>query len=153
MNHEIKILLYIIVGIAYLFSRLYKKELKKQKEQQINKKPLSRKTAEDIFRDLQKTLDIPGLNSPEEPILKPVSQTVKERKIDDKTLRAQKLFISKSESKLKHYRPIQASKLKREDTEETFHHQTTVESEYGPKIDFEPRKAMIFSEILKRPQY
>ncbi len=148
MNHEVKILLYIIIGVAYLFSRLYKKELKKQNEKKINKRPISSRTAEDIFRDLQKTLNLPT-----EEFAKPITQTVKERKIDDKLSRAQKIFISESESKLKHYKPIQASKLKKKDNVETFHHQTIVEEEYGPKIDFEPRKAMIFSEILKRPQY
>ena len=149
MSHEIKILLYIIIGIAYLFSRMYKKELKKQNQKKINKRPVSSKTAKDIFRDLQKTLNLPSEES-----LKPsVGQTVKERKIDDKLSRAQKIFVSASESKLKHYKPIQASKLKKKDDAETFHHQTVVEEEYGPKIDFEPRKAMIFSEILKKPQY
>ncbi len=148
MNHEVKILLYIIIGVAYLFSRMYKKELKKQNQKKINKRPISSRTAEDIFRDLQKTLNLPT-----EELSKPITQTVKERKIDDKLSRAQKIFISASESKLKHYKPIQASKLKKKDDAETFHHQTIVEEEYGPKIDFEPRKAMIFSEILKRPQY
>jgi hypothetical protein len=148
LNHEVKILLYIIIGVAYLFSRLYKKELKKQNQKKINKRPVSSKTAEDIFRDLQKTLNLPT-----EDIAKPIAQTVKERKIDDKLSRAQKIFISASESKLKHYKPIQSSKLKKKDDAETFHHQTIVEEEYGPKIDFEPRKAMIFSEILKKPQY
>jgi hypothetical protein len=148
LNHEIKILLYIIIGIAYLFSRMYKKELKKQNEKKINKRPISSKTAEDIFRDLRNTLNLPSEES-----IKPVNQTVKERKVDDKLSRAQKIFISASESKMKHYKPIQASKLKKKDDAETFHHQTIVEVEYGPKIDFEPRKAMIFSEILKKPQY
>jgi hypothetical protein len=148
LNHEVKILLYIIIGIAYLFSRMYKKELKKQNQKQVNKRPVGSKTAEDIFRELQKTLNLPT-----EEVSKPLPQTVKERKIDDKLSRAQKIFISASESKLKHYKPIQASKLKKKDDAETFHHQTIVEEEHGPNIEFEPRKAMIFSEILKRPQY
>ena len=148
MNHEVKILLYIIIGIAYLFSRMYKKELKKQNQKQLNKRPVGSRTAEDIFRELQKTLNLPT-----EELAKPVSQTVKERKIDDKLSRAQKIFISASESKLKHYKPIQASKLKKKEDAESFKEHTIVEEEYGPNIEFEPRKAMIFSEILKRPQY
>ena len=148
MNHEVKILLYIIIGIVYLFSRLYKKELKKQNQKQLNKRPVSSKTAEDIFRELQKTLNLPT-----DELSKPLNQTVKERKLDDKLSRAQKIFISASESKLKHYKPIQASKLKKKEDAATFHHQTIVEQEYGPNLEFEPRKAMIFSEILKKPQY
>ena len=127
---------------------MYKKELKKQNQKQLNKRPVGSKTADDIFRELQKTLNLPT-----EEVSKPIPQTVKERKTDDKLNRAQKIFISASESKLKHYKPIQASKLKKKDDAETFHHQTIVEEEYGPNIEFEPRKAMIFSEILKRPQY
>lgn len=148
MNHEVKILLYIIIGIAYLFSRMYKKELKKQNQKQLNKRPVGSKTADEIFRELQKTLNLPT-----EEAAKPLTQTVKERKIDDKLSRAQKIFISASESKLKHYKPIQASKLKKKEDAASFKQHTIVEEEYGPNIEFEPRKAMIFSEILKRPQY
>jgi hypothetical protein len=148
LNHEVKILLYIIIGIVYLFSRLYKKELKKQNQKQLNKRPVSSKTAEDIFRELQKTLNLPT-----DELSKPLNQTVKERKLDDKLSRAQKIFISASESKLKHYKPIQASKLKKKEDAASFQHQTIVEQEYGPNLEFEPRKAMVFSEILKRPQY
>ena len=93
------------------------------------------------------------MNLPTDEVSKPLPQTVKERKLDDKLSRAQKIFISESESKLKHYKPIQASKLKKKEDAATFQHQTIVEEEYGPNIEFEPRKAMIFSEILKKPQY
>ena len=52
MSHEIKILLYIIIGIAYLFSRMYKKELKKQNEKKINKRKNSILEKEILLKNL-----------------------------------------------------------------------------------------------------
>ena len=147
LNHEIKILLYIIIGIGYLISRLYKKELKKQNQKQVNKRPMSSRTAEEIFRDLQKTLD---LQMEEEVALPQKAATVVPK---EKLRRAQKIFISKEESMLKHYKPIHARKsLKKESMKASSEPIQNVE-ETRPDIDFDPRQALIFSEILKRPQY
>lgn len=153
MGSEFKIFLYILIGIAYLFSKLYRKELKKQNERQAGKRPVSGRTAEDIFRELQKTLNIPELETT--PSDRPLAQSVKERKTDDEQMRqAKRMFSTEGQSKLKHYKPIRPSKLKHsgngiaESSKEA-----VIANDYGPEIDFDARKAVIFAEILKRPEY
>lgn len=155
LGSEIKILFYIIIGIAYLFYKMYNKELKKQNEKRMGQKPVGKRSAEEIFRELQKSLGLPDDTSQENN--KPIvvqNRTVKERKIEDKATRANNIFASEGQSKMKHYKPIQASKLKRRSIRG---HEpelpAIVDKEYGPEIHFDPRQAVIFSEILKRKEY
>lgn len=153
MGSEFKIFLYIIIGIVYLFSRMYRKELKKQEEKRAGKKPVTRRSAEDIFRELQKTLGLPETEmTPAIP--EKQNKPVKEKLKPYKSAQTKTPFNLEAQLKIKQRKPltpgIQKKNLMPEITGETT---SSNETEYRPDIDFDLRKAIIYSEILKRPVY
>jgi hypothetical protein len=145
LGSEIKILLLILIGIFYFFSSLYKKAKQKQEEYNRNKRPVDRRNAEDIFRELQKSLHLPSTTGPE-----PKTQTKP----------APRVAMSKEPMLAKKFRPsmenrntsVNTSKKEASRKTEKKVRQETVPT-MAESLDFDPRKAVIFSEILKRPQY
>lgn len=152
MSGEIKILFYIIAGIIYLISTFYKKEKRKQHEKDVTRKPMGNSTAEDIFEELKKSI----VHS-DEP--KPVVQVPEKMRY--------KKMARKPEVSINYDQYLKKKKAPAENTfiEEAHfvHHQEVeirdiVESEeIRSEIDFinetSPRKAFMYAEIFKRPQY
>lgn len=156
--------------IGYVLSTLYKRELRKQKEKQINKKPVSSKTSEEIFKELQKALREARSDAPSKPVIeskpKPHIQKTtlppKSEPLKAKSKNAGKRLtlereIMKSEAFAESARKpllkrLQPSKLKQTNV---MKENTAQENEHerGVSIDFDIKKAVLFSEILKRPQY
>lgn len=132
---------------------MYRKELKKQEEKRVGKKPVTHRNAEDIFRELQKTLGLP------ETELTPAVPENQNKPVKDK-LRPHKPALTKTpfnlevQSRIRLRKPIspglQKKNLMPENTGEII---PAIETEYRPDIDFDLRKAIIYSEILKRPVY
>ncbi len=147
LGGEIKILLYILIGVVYLFSTLYKKAKRQQEERKVNKRPVSSKNADEIFKELQRSLNIPSSTAlPEEgkkterrqpmkklaPVRKPAYMSIKPRV--NKPVVKTTTFKQDSRALPKQViEPVQPS--------------------VAETMDFDPRKAVIFSEILTRPQY
>ncbi len=153
MGSEFKIFLYIIIGIVYLFSRLYRKELKKQEEKRAGRKPVTHRNAEDIFRELQKTLGLPETElSPAVPEIQ--NKPVKEKLKQYKATQTKTLFNAEVQARIKKRKQLapglQRKNLMPENSGEII---PAIETEYRPDIDFDLRKAIIYSEILKRPVY
>jgi hypothetical protein len=147
LPHEIKILFYILIGIGYLFVKMYSKLLKNQNEKQINKRPVGKKPIETIFKDLQKSLNLPSDNVKEPVKVAPKSAKNKQDKDHSR--------YSQGTSKMQYYKPIKASKLKKESS--LMELEEIAEEETANKANilsnFDPKMAVIYSEILKRPQY
>jgi hypothetical protein len=147
MGSEIKTILYIIIGGIYLFSVMLKKAKKQQEEKKINKRPVSTKTADDIFKELQKSLKLPGFDTaePKKPQARvPLKKEMSEKKPAYMSIkpRTNKPLIKRTVYKQ------DENNRKAEAKEKELHVPTMAET-----MDFDPRKAVIFSEILKRPQY
>lgn len=151
MSSEIKILFYIIAGIIYLISTFYLKEKKKQGERNVTRKPVDTKTAEDIFRELKKSL-LP----PEELVI----ENKPEERTPNKKLRPKPESVPLIENiKQNGEKPLENTWI----GEGHFEHHKTVEikdlkdiADAKQEIDFtemDPRKAFIYGEIFNRPRY
>ncbi len=151
MSGEIKILFYVIVGIVYFLSTFYNKEKKKQNQRNINKKPINTTTAEEIFEELKKSILQPPKIKDEK---KPLGKTLFEKTKRD------------PENKV-NYKPFKQPEIKKEpkpflNTEPHFEHHFEPEItdfiETSDKYEFnfdemDPKKAFIYKEIFRRPQY
>ncbi|MDP2175237.1 MAG: hypothetical protein Q8K70_04930 [Bacteroidota bacterium] len=152
MNSEIKILFYIIIGIIYFISRVYNKEKKKENQRQPNKKPVGGQTAEEIFRELRKQLNLPEepksvvpkrVKATPEPFI-PNNETGKRQK-----LQKEKLVLNRTLFKRKDIISSNSTENESNDIQSEKYNK----SQHELLRDFDGRKAVIFSEILKRPQY
>jgi hypothetical protein len=152
LSSEFKILFYIIVGIIYFISKAYGKEKKKENHRQPNKRPIGGQTAEEIFRELKKQLNLPE-DQPEIKTAKPQKLAPQPFILNNETGKRQKL----EKEKLVLNRKL----IKRKDIfnseniiYKSDHSDSNIER-YDNDImkDFDAKKAVIFSEILKRPQY
>lgn len=130
MGSEIKIILYILIGFAYLFNRLYRKELSKSAQKKQASGPVNAKTSEEIFRELRKSLHLPG--QAEEDI-------VNAAPLQRKPMRSKTAKPGDALKKQPRGLKVPAA-------------QEAESGEFAP-MEFDARKAMIFSEILKRPEY
>jgi hypothetical protein len=139
LGSEIKILFYILLGAIYLFSTFYKREKRKQEERRANKRPVSTQKAEDIFRELQKSLNLP--------------RETAERPMVGKRVPMQKMPMR--EKVVRTIKPKTAAQIKRMDivAAEKKADDANPEKTLAERLDFDPRKAVIFAELLKRPQY
>lgn len=149
MGSEIKILFYIIGGIVYLIVTYYGKEKKKQNERTIHKRPVTSHNAEEIFDELRKTLSLEKPTSPEE---KPAPINLKKSKspkspflqVDYKEKKKKPLEqIQAHEPHMDHFKNVEISEL-----------DSVVEQpmEFNPH-ETDLRKAFIYGEIFRRPQY
>jgi hypothetical protein len=153
MQGEIKILVYILIGAVYLFSRFYKKEKRKQDERRINRRPTNTQTAEQIFRELQRSLRLPGTENPEteKPASEKPQRTIMQRPAIekkpaytyDKPIREERLAPQKT--------PKSSIAKKLEQQKDEKHLKAERELTLAESMEFDPRKAVIFSEILRRP--
>lgn len=154
------------MAVGYVISMLYKKESQKEKERRLNKRPVDNKKAEDIFKELQKTLNDVGRSLEQNP-RKPVSQEVIPRETInhekatkpvyqkpvpkpkyESALKREPLILNQRKVKARHssiQKKIAASKPMQEIKQEE------IQDNYRP--DFDLRQAVLYSEILKRPQY
>lgn len=123
--------------MGYIFFSLLRREKKKEAEKRINKRPATKKSSDEIFRELQKSLNIPANSS--KPVTAPVQQAPVYKKEPRKKLVAN----------MRHARPIKSKLPRMERKIEP----EVVPAASGYDLEFDPRKAVIFSEILKRPQY
>jgi hypothetical protein len=152
LSSEIKILFYIIVGIIYFISKAYNKEKKKENQRQPNRKPIGGQTAEEIFKELRKQLNLPE----DQPVLEtskpkksspqpfiPNNETGKRQR-----LKKEKLVLNRTLFKRKDI-------VSSENSNYNSDHSDAITQNYDNDImkDFDAKKAVIFSEILKRPQY
>jgi len=158
--------------IGYVLSTWYKKELAKQKEKQINKRPVSNKTAEEIFKELQKSLQEAREGNYSKPLVleKTPAPEPKTRHITPshtpeakpkrvinytppaprKALKSDAFADFRDKPKRELLKP---SAFKERNKKMAELPQTEVADDYGAPIEFDMRKAVIYSEILKRPQY
>lgn len=140
--------------VGYVISTLYKKESQKEKERRINKRPVNPRTSEEIFKELQKTLN---QRPNTEPVKAPVPKTKSEpapklskQKLET-TLKNEVVRMSVQKVKAKQSNIKAQVKVKSQPMQETA--QPVIEENTGYRPDFDLRKAVLFSEILKRPQY
>jgi hypothetical protein len=151
MSGEIKILFYIIVGIVYLISTFYGKEKKKQSQRDVNRKPVDNQTAEDIFEELRKSI-------------LPASEPAEDLKLPEKSHRKkterQPEITNNYRDFLKHKKKpvedtfIEEAHFRQDDSAKNMNIVENVESK--PEINFDEmdaRKALIYGEIFRRPQY
>ncbi|MES2617450.1 MAG: hypothetical protein V4613_06205 [Bacteroidota bacterium] len=149
MSSEIKILFYIIGGIVYLIATYYGKEKKKQNERTIQKRPIPEQNAEEIFEELRKTL---SFEKPP-PKDKPAPISLKKSK-PSKTPFLQVDYKEKKKKpleQLQEHEPHMDHHFKNVEIAEM---DTIVEQpmEFNPH-ETDLRKAFIYGEIFKRPQY
>ena len=169
---EIKPLFFILMIVGYVLSTWYKKELAKQKEKQINKRPVSSKTSEEIFKELQRSLqEARSGQAPKQVVLEktPAPQT-KTKHIapshtpEAKTKRSINYTPPAPRKPMKsdafadfREKPKRAllkpSAFKERNKRMAENNQMETETDTMAQVDFDLRKAVVFSEILKRPQY
>lgn len=144
MGSEFKILFYIIIGIVYIISKLYNKEKKKQYQREINKKPVDSQSVEDIFRELKKSLQLP--NEPEYTAPEPTPTSYETGMKREKVVK-DKMILVREPSKTRKINNIPS-------ISETEVGKINTKTESNEIADnFDARQAVIYSEILKRPQY
>ena len=145
MGSEFKILFYIIIGVIYIISKLYNKEKKKQNQREVNKRPIDSQSVEDIFKELKKSLQIPS-----EPEYAPTEskQTNYESSNKREKVVKEKMVLVREPSKIKKTNNNIPSI-----SETEVGKQKIVYEENEIAANFDARKAVIYSEILKRPQY
>jgi hypothetical protein len=172
IQREIKPIFIILMIVGYVLSTWYKKELAKQKEKQINKRPVSNKTSEEIFRELQKSLqEARSGQSPKqvvlektpapEPKTRHISQShtpeAKPKRVINYTPPAPRKpmksdafadFRDKPKREL-----LKPSAFKERNKKMAENAPAEVAEDYGTPMEFDLRKAVLYSEILKRPQY
>lgn len=144
MASEVKILLYIIGGIVYFFVTSYNKAKKKENERQVNKRPNTSKSAEDIFNDLKKSLN---LDTPE--VLKAPIKKNQLKTLNNKSVKSENYndyFAQKAQKAATNH-----SAIKQEKVEPIL--ENTLNEQIIDVENFDYRKAVIYSEIFKRPQY
>ena len=145
MGNEFKILFYIIIGVIYIISKLYNKEKKKQNQREVNKKPIDSQSVEDIFRELKKSLQLP--NEPEYTTNEPTPTSYETGMKREKEVK-EKMVLVREPSKIKKTNNNIPSI-----SETEVGKQKIVYEENEIAANFDARKAVIYSEILKRPQY
>jgi hypothetical protein len=148
MGNEFKILFYIIIGVIYIISKLYNKEKKKQNQREVNKKPIDSQSVEDIFRELKKSLQLP--NEPEYTTNEPTPTTYETGMKREKVVK-EKMILVRESSKIKKIKKTNNNIPSISETE--VGKQKIVYEENEIAANFDARKAVIYSEILKRPQY
>ena len=142
MDGEFKTILYIMIGIGYFIVRLYQKEVSKQKGNTTPRRTTQRKTAAEIFRELQKTLNLPDTRVES----KKVNTTLpveggKRQKLQKKQSLIHKAYKKEIKSTVK--KPVLVAEKPVEQAQEITQ----------PHFEFDVRKAIVYSEILKRPNY
>ncbi len=144
MASEVKILLYIIGGIVYFFVTSYNKAKKKENEKQVNKRPTTTKSAEDIFNELKKAMN---LNTPE--VEKAPIEQNQPKTLNNKSTKSDNYndyFAQKAQKSTTNHTAIKQEKV--ETITENLANEQIVDVE-----NFDYKKAVIYSEIFKRPQY
>lgn len=145
-----------------IFRFFYNQELKKEKAVASKKRNVTPKTKEEILRQLEQSLGLPsGQLRDERNQNEQVEELAEETENHTspgnayKKMKYKKLtYTSLKKEQKQHARHMQTKKYSNskmseiesiEDIEPT--------TEQGSHLDFDPQKAVIFSEILKRPQY
>lgn len=158
--------------VGYVLSTWYKKELAKQKEKQINKRPVSKKSSEEIFKELQKSLqEARGTQSsrpvvlektpaPEPktkhiepshtPAAKPAKTMTYTRPAPRKAMKSEAFAEFRDKPKRSLLQPSAFKERNKRMSENTI---TEANTQEGTAIEFDLRKAVLYSEILKRPQF
>lgn len=137
MDSKFKILFYIAIGVVYFISKVYASEKKKQNRKSFEKKPINTSKSSEIFEELKRQLNIPTEQQNKQintQVTSKWEKTVKEKMVLEREIKPRKrLAPMVSNIKDEVVKPeVQQSELMQ---------------------DFDPRKAIIFGEILKRPQY
>jgi hypothetical protein len=144
MGSEFKILFYIIIGIIYIISKLYNREKKKQYQREVNKRPIDSQSVEDIFKELKKSLQLP--NEPENTPVN-TSPTAYETGMKREKVVKEKMVLVREPSKIKKTNNFPSI------SETEVGKQKEVIQENELATNFDARQAVIYSEILKRPQF
>ncbi len=137
LSSEIKTIFYIIAGAFYLFYKFYQKEKRKQEARSAGKKPVLTRTSEDIFRELQKSLKLPQEK------VEPTYKTT------PKARHQSSMMLERAYQKPGNLLADRNKLKKHEEESITVNEEPTL----GERLDFDARKAVIYSELLKRPQY
>ena len=146
MSGEIKILLYVIGTIVYYFVKSYNKEKKKQDEKHVNKRPSTTKSAEDIFEELKRTLTLDTktvMSIPLEP------KKVERKEMPKKSDNYNDYFATRAKKAITNHVAIENKEIEIAKKEVAMENEVNVIN--LDTIDY--KQAIIFSEILKRPQY
>ncbi len=144
MGSEFKTLFYIIIGIIYIISKLYNREKKKQYQREVNKRPIDSQSVEDIFKELKKSLQLP--NEPDNTTVN-TSPTSYETGMKREKVVKEKMVLVREPSKIKknsNFPSISETEVGK---------QKEVIQENELATNFDARQAVIYSEILKRPQF
>lgn len=144
MGSEFKVLFYIIIGIIYIISKLYNKEKKKQYQREVNKRPIDSQSVEDIFKELKKSLQLP--NEPENTPVDTTPTSYESGMKREKVVK-EKMVLVREPSKIKktsNFPSISETEVGK---------QKNVFQENEIAANFDARQAVIYSEILKRPQF
>lgn len=142
MLGEGKILFYIVIGIAYYFFKTYLKESKREKEKNINRKPVNSTTSEEIFKRLMRTLEgkdkEPENTISKETITQPISKNKKSiyRSVIAENSMAEEPHLTENDRKIDHS-----------------YDEVVLTENWIDLNQTDIRKAIIYSEIFTRPQY
>jgi len=146
---KFKILFYIVIGLIYFISKAYGSEKKKQNKRSFEKKPVNQRTAEDIFEDLKRQFKLPDNNVPSVP--KPVLNRPEPINYESPVNGYQKMTKTKLVLEREPKRKRKSIIFK--ETEETQDEKTLALQRNLVLDGFDGKKAIIFSEILKRHEY
>lgn len=140
--------------VGYVITNLYRKEERKEKERRINKRPIDKQSAEEIFRNLQKTLNLPETGGTYRTTSSPTTTPTAQRNVSEGLKSYQSLkkqMVRLSEQRIKPHYSNLGKRKPRKPMEANL--ETIEPNSEGPSIDIDIRQAIIYSEILKRPQY
>jgi hypothetical protein len=143
MPSEIKILLYVFLGIGYLFYTFYKKAIRDQQKKLLKPTP-SKRSSDDIFEELKRQMR--GEDNKDEHEEK---ETVKPEEVKKKFKEIPSLEYQPDLTMVK---PLAVERDPFSDAKPITDHQDD-QTDLVPGNLEDMRKAVIWSEILKRPRY
>jgi hypothetical protein len=147
-----------------IFRFFYNQELKKEKAVASKKRNVTPKSKEDILRQLEQSLGLPSgqlQNQRKEEKYESEAEEMIEKNVSGpgsayKKMKYKKLtYNSLKKEQKQHARHLQSKKYSNNKMAEieSIEEIEPETSAPGFELDFDAKKAVIFSEILKRPQY
>lgn len=114
----------------------------------MNKKPVTKKSQEEIYRELQKSLKIP------QQVQKPQSSNTQPNRQSRTQIISDRINAKKNSAfSGKFGKSTKEAGMKRRELEKSKKNEPEVVAEHHLMDDFDAKKAVIYSEIFKRPQF
>jgi hypothetical protein len=152
--------LFIVFAIFRFF---YNQELKKEKAAASKKRNVTPKTKEEILKQLEQSLGLPSgqLHDQRENKMQTYEEEIETEIVESpakayKKMKYKKLTYTSLKKEQKHHARHMQSKKYSNNKMAEIENIVEIESEESVpdfQLDFDVKKAIVFSEILKRPQY